>query len=133
MALSKAEWQRRKEKEDAQPSYFGMTMGEFDALPLREQQRTRQRYTQYGATYIGFWKDCNLAKCRRAKRCCGFLTEAQYALRYPEAFPPCTRGEEKRRARILYEGLEVLAGRMNDTPKYAGRPSDNPIDSDETP
>ncbi|MDR6820277.1 hypothetical protein J2X76_005474 [Neorhizobium sp. 2083] len=71
MALSEAEWKRRQEKEDAEPHYFGMTWGEFRRLPERKQQETRQRLTQFGATHVGFWKDCTLGKCRRARRCIG--------------------------------------------------------------
>ncbi len=123
MALSEAERKRRQEEEDAEPWYFGMTWGEFLILPEREQDRIRQRFTQFGATHVGFWKDCDLAKCRRAKRCCGFLTEAQYAEGYNRAYPPCARKQEARRAKI-YKGLNELAGRRGDTPKYDGRPSD---------
>jgi hypothetical protein len=101
-----------------------MTWGEFRVLSRREQQKIRQRVSQFGATHIGFWKDCQLVKCRRARRCCGFLTEAQYALGYPDAFPPCTRGEEARRASIRYDGLDAVFGGGAAAPKYAGRPSD---------
>ncbi|MCC2608450.1 hypothetical protein [Neorhizobium petrolearium] len=124
MALSEAEWKRREEEEDAEPWYFGMTWGEFRRLPERKQHEIRQRVTQFGATHVGFWKDCALGKCRRAKRCVGFLSDAQYKAGYNAAYPPCARGEETRRAKILYDGLEKLFPSRNDEPKYAGRPSD---------
>jgi hypothetical protein len=123
MALSEAEWKRRQEEEDAEPWYFGMTWGEFRILSEREQHHIRQRVTQFAATHIGFWKDCDLGKCRRAKRCCGFLTDAQFKQGYNPAFPPCARKQEARRAKIC-AGLDALEGRENDAPKYAGRPSD---------
>jgi len=137
MTVSAAEWKRRQEKEDAELWYFDITWGEFRVMTERQQNRIRQRYTQYGATYVGFWKDCNLAKCRRAKRCSGFLTEAQYARGYPQGYPPCTRAEEARRAKILYDGLDVLAGlrsqdRKYQEPKYNGRPSDQIAEDDES-
>jgi hypothetical protein len=131
MPLSEAERRRRQEEEDAEPWYFGMTWGEFRVLSQREQDRVRQRLTQLAATHVGFWKDCSLGRCRRAKRCCGFLTDAQYEQGYNPAYPPCARKQEARRARI-YEGLDQLAGRRDDTPKYAGRPSDRPPEDSET-
>ncbi|WJH38944.1 hypothetical protein N7E02_18630 [Aliirhizobium terrae] len=131
MAMSKDEWMRRVAEANAQPAYFGLTWGEFDSLPEREQHRIRQRVTQFAATHIGFWKDCNLGRCRRAKRCCGFLTDAQFKQGYNPAYPPCARKQEARRAKI-YAGLEALDGRRDDTPKYAGRPSDRPADDSET-
>lgn len=122
MPLSEAEWKRRQEEEDAQPHLFSwLTWGEFRRLPERQKHELRQRVTQQGATHVGFWKDCNLGKCRRAKRCIGFLTDAQYEAGYNPAYPPCTRKDGDRRARILYEGLMKLYPEMDDQPKYDGR------------
>lgn len=137
MARSKEEWRRRNEEANARPYLFGYTVGQFDALPLSQQRRLRQRFTQYGATFVGLWKDCDLAKCRRAKRCVGYLSEAQLAKGYNESYPPCARGEEEMRAKIYHEGLEALAAIYGgdddeeDEPKYAGRPSDQIPQSDE--
>ncbi|WP_117195991.1 hypothetical protein [Rhizobium terrae] len=124
MALSKAEWKRREEEEDAELYLFPwLTWGEFRRWPLRRQQELRQKFTQQGATVVGFWKDCALGKCRRAKRCVGFLSEAQYKAGFNPAFPPCARGEEPRRAKIMDEGIEKLYP-SKPGPKYAGRASD---------
>ncbi|CDZ73324.1 Hypothetical protein NGAL_HAMBI2610_49560 [Neorhizobium galegae bv. orientalis] len=121
MALSEAEWKRRQEEEDAEPAYFGMTWGEFRRLPERQQQETRQRLSQLGATHVGFWKDCTLGKCRRARRCVGFLSEAQYKAGYNAAYPPCARAEEPRRAKIYYDGICRLFPEGDEQPKYDGR------------
>ncbi|WP_454848118.1 hypothetical protein [Rhizobium binxianense] len=122
MALSAAEWKRREEEEDAQPYLFkDLTWGEFRRLPKRRQHEIRQSSIQYGATYVGFWRDCNLGKCRRAKRCVGFLTDAQYEAGYNPAYPPCARNDEERRIHIFEEGLMKLF--PDDQPKYDGRQS----------
>jgi hypothetical protein len=121
MALSEAEWKRREEEEDAEPWYFGMTWGEFRRLPERQQQEIRQRFSQFGATHVGFWKDCSLSKCRRAKGCVGFLTDAQCKAGYNDAHPPCARKQEARRAKIYYEGACKLFPTADDEPKYDGR------------
>jgi len=120
MALSAAEWKRRQEEEDVEPAYFGLTWGEFRRLPERQQFEIRQRITQFGATHIGFWKDCNLARCRRTKRCVGFLTDAQYAQGYDVAFPPCIRKQEERRARV-FNAVCALYQSSDSEPKYDGR------------
>ena len=80
----------------------GMTYAEFHALPERRREQYFLRLAQAGATRIGFWRDCPVPACRRAKACKGFLTEAQRAEnRYHTCFPPCTRAEESRRHQIL--------------------------------
>ncbi len=120
MAVSKEEWKRRQEAADAEPAYFGLTWGEFNRLPLRQQQEIRQRVSQFGASHIGLWKTCNLAKCRRARACRGFLTEAQYAAGYLEAFPPCVGLDGERKAQVL-AALDILFPPRDPSPKYDGR------------
>jgi hypothetical protein len=108
MALSKAEWQRRKEEDDARPSYFGLTRGEFNQLSEQEQEWVLQMVMQLGATDLGYWKDCALGKCRRARRCAGFVTQAQARDGYNTAFPPRVRKQEPRRAEIFNRTCELL-------------------------
>ncbi|TWF53215.1 hypothetical protein [Neorhizobium alkalisoli] len=124
MAISEAERKRRQDELDAEPWYFGIPWGVFRQMPVLEQNHIRQKVAQFGATKVGFWKDCSLAKCRRAKRCCGFLSDAQRKQGYNPAYPPCARGEEPRRARIYFEGIRPYGDEAEQVPKYAGRASD---------
>ena len=119
MVMSEAERQRRQDRQDAEPWFGGMTFGAFRQLPRRKQHEIHQRYSQCGATHIGLWKDCTLGKCRRAKRCSGFLTDAQYAAGYATAYPPCVRMQEERRSAV-FKALEELFPPKDAPPKYDG-------------
>jgi hypothetical protein len=119
MVMSEAERQRRQESQDAEPWFGGMTFGAFRELPARKKNEIYQRYSQCGATHIGLWKDCTLGKCRRAKRCSGFLTDAQYAAGYATAYPPCVRMQEERRYAV-FKALDVLFPSQDAPPKYDG-------------
>jgi len=59
--------------------------------------------TRLAASECGFWKDCHIPACPRARACRGRLTAAQMqpGARYPRYFPPCTRADEDRRQAIL--------------------------------
>jgi len=59
--------------------------------------------TRLAASECGFWKDCPVSACRRARACRGRLTDAQLQpdAGYHRLFPPCTRAEEDRRQEIL--------------------------------
>ncbi len=102
----------------------GMTYDEFRALP---EEVRRERYflpmTQHGATLAGFWKDCELARCRRSKCCTGRLTatQLQRGSGYHGMFPPCTRAQHPRRAMIITAIHERYPPDGNGQPKYDGR------------
>ncbi len=124
MVRSAEERRRILEEENAQPYMFGFTWGEFHSLPQRQQQKLYQRLTQYGTSHVGFWKTCDLGKCRRAKRCCGFLTEAQYAQSYNDAYPPCVGESEERRQEAFDALCKLFPDPEEETPKYNGRPGE---------
>ncbi len=99
---SEEECRRLMEEEDRQPHITGLTCGEFQRLTPREKSRALQRITQIPASFLGYWKGCSLSSCRRAKRCKGFLTEAQYSEGgYHTSFPPCLGKGAPRHAEIL--------------------------------
>jgi hypothetical protein len=68
--------------------------------------------TRLAAGECGFWKDCVIPGCRRARACRGKLTAAQiqHGSGYHPYFPPCTRANEDRRQTILR-----MMGRMPET------------------
>jgi len=68
--------------------------------------------TRLAAGECGFWKDCAIPGCRRARACKGRLTAAQmqHGSSYHPYFPPCTRANEDRRQAILR-----MMGRMPET------------------
>ncbi|WP_426123991.1 hypothetical protein [Pararhizobium sp. PWRC1-1] len=87
---SRQEQLRIQAEEDAQPYLAGFTWGEFNRLPERQQEREAQRLFQEFTSALGYFRTCDLASCRRAKACKGFLSEAQYRSgRYHPRFPPC--------------------------------------------
>jgi hypothetical protein len=127
MARSEAEKQRIMEEEDRELHLPWMTWGEYRALSSRQQSHENQKYTQPAMTYLGCHKTCKLSSCRRARACRGFLSEAQYREGgYHDAFPPCLgKGAPLHQAAL--EAMRTGCGRRpaaDDTPKYAGRPSD---------
>jgi hypothetical protein len=105
---SEEEWRRQIEEEDRQPFMPGLTYGEYRRLTPREQNRAYQKFTQLPATVLGYWKSCSLSPCRRAKRCKGFLTEAQYDERYHRACPPCVGKSVQRHAEIVKTLKELV-------------------------
>jgi hypothetical protein len=127
MARSEAEKRRIMEEENRQLYLPWMTWGEFQSLSRRQQAHECQKFTQPVMTYLGCHKTCRLSSCRRARACKGFISEAQYQEGgYHEAFPPCLG----KGAPLHQEALAAMAtacGRRpaaDDTPKYAGHPSD---------
>ena len=119
MVLSAAERKRRREEEDAELYFSNLTRGEFYRLPERTRHEALQGFCQVSTTYLGYWKDCDLGKCRRAKRCVGFLTDAQYAASCLKAFPPCVRDTEQRRAATVGAFKNVFRS-AKDLPPYHG-------------
>jgi hypothetical protein len=111
----KSEEERRREMEEEDRRLFmpGLTYGEYRRLTEREQHRACQKLTQLPATVLGYWKSCSLSPCRRAKRCKGFLTEAQYDERYHRACPPCVGKSVERHAEIV-KTLNALVERAKE-------------------
>jgi hypothetical protein len=111
----KSEEERRREMEEEDRRLFmpGLTYGEYRRLMEREQHRACQKLTQLPATVLGYWKSCSLSPCRRAKRCKGFLTEAQYEERYHRACPPCVGKSVERHAEIV-KTLNALVERAKE-------------------
>lgn len=88
----------------------GLTWGEFDRLPRRQQGHARQKLWQTITCSLGDFKTCDLASCRRAKACKGFLSEAQYRSgRYHTSFPPCIGEGGRLQSEVLAQGWR-LAG-----------------------
>ncbi len=134
MAKSEAEKRRTMEEEDRQLIFPWMTRGEFDRLSERQKSHECQKFTQPAMTYLGRHKTCKLPSCRRARACKGFLREPQYQEGGNHtAFPPCL-GKGVLLHQQALDALDVVYGvpAPDDAPKYAGRPSDMPPESDET-
>ncbi|WP_132521045.1 hypothetical protein [Rhizobium sp. BK376] len=85
-------------------------------VPKAHRARAAPRLSeahQLPATVLGYWKSCSLSPCRRAKRCKGFLTEAQYEERYHRACPPCVGKSVERHAEIV-KTLNALVERAKE-------------------
>ena len=135
MARSEAEKQRVMEEEDRKLYFPWMTWGEFQQLSQRQKEHECQKFTQSVMTYLGCHKTCGLSSCRRARACKGFISEAQYREGgYHRSFPPCL-GKGAPLHQQALAAMRTGLGRVaapDDTPKYAGRPSDRPADEGET-
>ena len=91
MAMSRQERELADWIYENQPFINGLTEGQFDRLPPQERDRQCQIYMQVPATFLGYWKKCDLSVCRRAKQCRGLLSKAQIEKGgYHRAYPPCT-------------------------------------------
>ncbi len=135
MARSEAENRRLTEEEDRQLVLPWMTWGELRRLSPRQKSHEYQKFTQPVMTYLGRHSACKLPSCRRARKCKGFISEAQYQEGgYHDAFPPCLGKGGAFHSQAL-AAMDAMSGRQqvaDDTSKYAGRPSDNPPAPDET-
>ncbi|MFC5444348.1 hypothetical protein ACFPM9_13585 [Rhizobium halophytocola] len=67
-----------------------LTAEQFQSLTEREKDYEYQRFMQMICGYLGFWQSCDLALCRRARACRGYLSEAQFkAGNRSHVHPPC--------------------------------------------
>ena len=123
MRMSEEEKRRLREEEDNELKLPWMTYREFDRLTPRQQSHELQKFTQRVTSHMGFWKTCDLSRCRRARACKGFLTEAQYRGNpgWHDAFPPCVGPGGARHAEVLACMARISGAREEDGPKYDGR------------
>lgn len=135
MAQRKEEKLRLWREDDNEPFVPGYTRGEFDILPPRQQSRELQKVTQHVTSFLGYWKSCDIPACRRARACRGFLSEKQYSgePRWHDAFPPCVGPNGLRQSEVLGNWCAAfgLPPEEDDRPKYNGRSSDRPAESEE--
>jgi hypothetical protein len=106
MVMSKEERERNAWLYENEPYMNGLSRSQFDNLPDDERDRHAQIMMQVPATFLGYWKNCDLSVCRRARQCRGFLSKAQRETGgYNRSYPPCTGLRGWRQPEML-EALE---------------------------
>lgn len=97
---------RKKQNEPGeQPTFMvrgkKMTQEEFMGLPFPERAAVYLPGTRYAAEVCAFWKTCRLPPCRRAKACRGEVRPDADMPSWQLAFPPCTRGDEELKWKLI--------------------------------
>jgi hypothetical protein len=83
-----------------------LTEDEYYSLPVSVRARNWLRATRPMADKLGYWRNCRLPVCRRAKACRGEVRPEDNVEERDTAYPPCAHGDEERRHEIIRTGME---------------------------
>lgn len=87
---------------------FGVDFVDFGNWPEGEKNRRYRVMIRVAASIFGYWKDCDISSCRRA-RCCRPVEKA--AVGPSDYLPPCVRCDDLERMKEIDEAPERIWGR----------------------